>query len=144
MNRAFLLPLILAAAPCLPAAKCPMVTYQLRGVVLAGSGRVVPNARVNISWDASRRQAVTTSDGDGRYHVTVRFNSFASEDQFGVVCNRALQAVTVAVLAEDGQTATRTLDAEQLRNELKLVVSMDPGAGRPGASAKRRARWMKW
>lgn len=145
MKSAFVLPLILAAAPCLPSSKCPLVNYQLRGVVTAGSGRSIANARVNISWPGRQRQPLTTlSDSAGRYSVTVRFDSFAGEDQFGVLCNRDLQAVTIAVLAEDGQTATKTVNVEQLRGEVRLVVSVDPGAGRPGVNVKQRARWMKW
>ena len=145
MKSLVLLPLILAAMPSLPSGKCPLVSYPLHGVVIAGSGRVVPNARVNISWQGRQRQSLTTTtDGAGRYVVTIRFNSYAGEDQFGVLCDQDLREVTVAAIAEDGQTATRTVNLDQLRNELRLVVSLDPGAGRPGVNVKRRARWMKW
>ena len=142
---ALLVSAVLIAAPSLPSAKCPLVTYQLRGVVLAGSGRAVPNARVNISWNGRQKQTLATlSDSAGRYEATVRFNPSEGEDAFGALCNASLNAFTIEAVAADGQTAIRLVNVEQLRTDVRLVVSLDPGAGRPGANVKRRARWMKW
>jgi len=143
---ALLLTSMLLAGPALPSAKCPLETYQLHGVVQAGSGRPVAGAKVNIAWQAGQREhsVVTTSDSAGRYEVTVRFNPFAGEDQFGILCIAQLRVVTVAATAVDGQTAVKTVRLDQLGNEVRLVVSADAGASRPGMSMRKRARWSKW
>lgn len=150
--RGVLLATVLIAAPCWPAAKCPASTrcpvesYQLRGVVLAASGRPVPDARVSISWRGAERvqTLIATSDAEGRYSATVKFNSFAGEDQFGVLCLNSLQTVALSVTAANGLTAVKTVKVEQLRTDVRLVVSSDAGGGRPGAHSARRARWTKW